>query len=56
MLYGTVTEKKTEGEVFIRTKAGNTIKRKAEPNNAAFAVVSQSGNLLAKSATELKIT
>ena len=51
---GTVAEKKTEGEIAIKSKRGNTIKKKAEPNNPAVHI-ERSGNDVVKKASELNI-
>jgi len=51
---GTVAEKKTEGEVAIKTKRGNTVKKNAEPDNPAVRI-ERSGNDVVKKASELNI-
>ncbi|KAI0128030.1 hypothetical protein BJ170DRAFT_595869 [Xylariales sp. AK1849] len=51
---GTVAEKKTEGEVAIKSKRGNTIKKNAEPGNPAVHV-ERSGNDVVKKASELTV-
>ncbi|KAK5106023.1 hypothetical protein LTS08_000139 [Lithohypha guttulata] len=51
---GTVAETKTEGDVAIKSKRGNTIKKKAEPNNPAVHI-ERSGNDVVKKASELNI-
>lgn len=49
-----LAEKKTEGEVAIKSKRGNTIKRKAEPDNPAVHVA-RSGNDVVKKQSELEV-
>ncbi|KAI5919325.1 hypothetical protein F4810DRAFT_687600 [Camillea tinctor] len=51
---GTVVEKKTEGEVAIKSKKGNTIKKNAEPDNPAVHIA-RSGNDVVKKASELTV-
>lgn len=51
---GKVAEKKTEGEIAIKSKRGNTIKKNAEPNNPAVHI-ERSGNDVVKKASELNI-
>lgn len=51
---GVVAEKKTEGEVAVTSKRGNTIKRKAEPDNPAVHV-SRSGNDVVKKMSEVEV-
>ncbi|KAI1489985.1 hypothetical protein F5X96DRAFT_670171 [Biscogniauxia mediterranea] len=51
---GTVVEKKTEGQVAIKSKRGNTIKKNAEPDNPAVQI-SRSGNDVVKKASELNV-
>ena len=51
---GTVAEKKTSGEVAIKSKRGNTIKKNAEPNNPAIHI-ERSGNDVVKKASELNV-
>lgn len=51
---GVVAEKKTEGEVAVTSKRGNTIKRKAEPDSPAVHV-SRSGNDVVKKMSEVEV-
>lgn len=51
---GVVAEKKTEGEVAVTSKRGNTIKRKAEPDNPAVHVA-RSGNDVVKKMSEVEV-
>jgi Hypervirulence associated proteins TUDOR domain len=51
---GTVAEKKKEGEVSVKSKKGNVIKKKASPDNPAVAI-ERSGNNVVKKASELNI-
>ncbi|KAI1849598.1 hypothetical protein JX265_007937 [Neoarthrinium moseri] len=51
---GTVAEKKTEGQVAIKSKRGNTIKKNAEPDNPAVHI-ERSGNDVVKKASELTV-
>ena len=51
---GTVAEKKTSGEVAIKSKRGNTIKKNAEPGNPAIHI-ERSGNDVVKKASELNV-
>ena len=51
---GEVAEKKAEGEVSVTSKRGNTIKRKAEPDDPAVAL-SRSGNDVVKNQSELTV-
>ncbi|KAK8013325.1 hypothetical protein PG991_009596 [Apiospora marii] len=51
---GTVAETKTEGEIAIKSKRGNTIKKKADPENPAVHV-ERSGNDVVKRASELTV-
>jgi Hypervirulence associated proteins TUDOR domain len=51
---GKVAETKTEGEVAIKSKRGNTIKKNASPSNPAVHV-SRSGNDVVKRASELTV-
>ena len=51
---GEVAEKKTEGEVAITSKRGNTIKRNADPDNPALHV-SRSGNDVVKRMSEVEV-
>lgn len=51
---GTVAETKTEGEIAIKSKRGNTIKKNASPSNPAVHV-SRSGNDVVKRASELQV-
>ena len=51
---GEVAEKKTEGEVAVTSKKGNTIKRKGEPENPAVAIARE-GNDVVKKQSELTV-
>ncbi|KAI1343683.1 hypothetical protein F5Y15DRAFT_174357 [Xylariaceae sp. FL0016] len=51
---GTVAEKKHDGPVEIKSKRGNTIKKKGEPNNPAVHI-ERSGNDVVKKASELTV-
>lgn len=51
---GVVSEKKTEGEVAVTSKRGNTIKRKAEPDSPAVQI-SRSGNDVVKKLSEVAV-
>ena len=51
---GEVAEKKTEGEVSIQSKRGNTIKKSAQPNDPAIHL-SRPGNDVVKNASELQV-
>lgn len=49
---GEVVEKKEEGEIAIKSKKGNTIKKNADPDNPAVHI-GRSGNDVVKRASEL---
>ncbi|MCJ1310251.1 hypothetical protein MMC25_003913 [Agyrium rufum] len=51
---GEVAEKKTEGEIAIESKRGNTIKKKADPENPAIHI-SRPGNDVVKRQSELNV-
>ncbi|KAI0965531.1 hypothetical protein F4678DRAFT_467393 [Xylaria arbuscula] len=51
---GTVAETKDEGEIAIKSKRGNTIKKNASPDNPAVHV-ERSGNDVVKRASELTV-
>jgi hypothetical protein len=51
---GTVAETKKEGEIAIKSKRGNTIKKNADPGNPAVHV-ERAGNDVVKRASELNI-
>ncbi|KKY26721.1 putative hmg-i hmg-y dna-binding conserved site [Phaeomoniella chlamydospora] len=51
---GEVAEKKTQGEVSIKSHRGNTIKKIAEPDNPAVHIA-RSGNDVVKKASELHV-
>ncbi|KAK2073433.1 hypothetical protein P8C59_007718 [Phyllachora maydis] len=51
---GTVSETKSDGEMAIKSKRGNTIKKKADPDNPAVHV-SRAGNDVVKRASELTV-
>ncbi|MCJ1403110.1 hypothetical protein MMC11_006333 [Xylographa trunciseda] len=51
---GEVAEKKTEGEVAVTSKKGNTIKRKGEPENPAVHIARE-GNDVVKKQSELTV-
>ena len=51
---GEVAEKKTEGEVSVQSKRGNTIKKAAQPNDPAIALT-RSGNDVVKNQSELQV-
>jgi Hypervirulence associated proteins TUDOR domain len=51
---GNVVETKTEGEIAIKSKRGNTIKKNASPSNPAVHV-GRSGNDVVKRASELNV-
>jgi len=51
---GTVAEKKTEGEIAIQSKKGNTIKKNASKDNPAVHI-SRSGNDVVKRVSELNV-
>ncbi|MCJ1371460.1 hypothetical protein MMC20_002677 [Loxospora ochrophaea] len=51
---GEVAEKKTEGEVAIKSKRGNTIKKNADPENPAVHVT-RSGQDVVKKSSELEV-
>ena len=51
---GTVAETKSEGEIAIKTKRGNTVKKNAEPDNPAVHI-ERSGNDVVKRASELTV-
>ncbi|KAI0468230.1 hypothetical protein F4859DRAFT_517418 [Xylaria cf. heliscus] len=51
---GTVTETKDKGEITIKSKLGNTIKKNASSNNPAVHV-ERSGNDVVKRASELTV-
>ncbi|MCJ1385646.1 hypothetical protein MMC17_008769 [Xylographa soralifera] len=51
---GEVAEKKTEGEVAVTSKKGNTIKRKGDPENPAVAIARE-GNDVVKKQSELTV-
>ncbi|KAH8163985.1 hypothetical protein CIB48_g4267 [Xylaria polymorpha] len=51
---GTVAEIKDEGEIAIKSKRGNTIKKNASPDNPAVRV-ERSGNNVVKRASELTV-
>ena len=44
----------TEGEIAIKTKRGNTVKKNAEPDNPAVHI-ERSGNDVVKRASELTV-
>ncbi|KAI1148478.1 hypothetical protein F4825DRAFT_454418 [Nemania diffusa] len=51
---GTVAETKDEGEIAIKSKRGNTIKKNASPDNPAVHI-ERSGNDVVKRASELTV-
>ena len=51
---GEVAEKKTEGEVSIQSKRGNTIKKSAQPNDPAIHLA-RPGNDVVKNQSELHV-
>jgi len=51
---GTVAEKKTDGEIAIQSKRGNTIKKNASKDNPAVHI-SRSGNDVVKRVSELNV-
>ena len=51
---GEVAEKKTEGEVAVQSKRGNTIKKDAKPNDPAIHLA-RSGNDVVKNQSELQV-
>lgn len=51
---GKVVETKTEGEIAIKSKRGNTIKKNASPSNPAVHI-GRSGNDVVKRASELHV-
>ncbi|KAK0513480.1 hypothetical protein JMJ35_004466 [Cladonia borealis] len=51
---GEVAEKKTEGEVAIQSKRGNTIKKDAKPNDPAIHLA-RPGNDVVKNQSELQV-
>ncbi|KAL9098807.1 MAG: hypothetical protein Q9163_005595 [Psora crenata] len=51
---GEVSEKKTEGEVSIQSKRGNTIKKSAQPDDPAIKL-SRPGNDVVKNQSELQV-
>lgn len=51
---GEVAEKKTEGEVTVTSKKGNTIKRKGDPENPAVHIARE-GNDVVKKQSELTV-
>ncbi|KAJ8125917.1 hypothetical protein O1611_g7720 [Lasiodiplodia mahajangana] len=51
---GTVAETKDEGSIAIKSKAGNTIKKNASPDNPAVHIA-RSGNDVVKRASELTV-
>ncbi|CAF9941757.1 hypothetical protein IMSHALPRED_002881 [Imshaugia aleurites] len=51
---GEVADKKTEGEVSIQSKRGNTIKKSAQPNDPAIHLA-RSGNDVVKNQSELNV-
>jgi hypothetical protein len=51
---GEVAEKKTDGEVSVTSKRGNTITKSAEPSDPAIAI-ERSGNNVVKNQSELEV-
>jgi Hypervirulence associated proteins TUDOR domain len=51
---GTVAEKKTHGEIAIKSKRGNTIKKNASPDNPAVHI-ERSGNDVVKRVSEVNV-
>ena len=49
-----MAETKSEGEIAIKTKRGNTVKKNAEPHNPAVHI-ERSGNDVVKRASELTV-
>ena len=49
-----MAETKSEGEIAIKTKRGNTVKKNAEPDNPAVHI-ERSGNDVVKRASELTV-